>query len=104
MIDLKRYIENHIDWSEQTFGNGQRTIGITKHIAKELEEIKAKPDDIEEWIDVIILAIDGAWRAGWSAEDIVDNLVLKQKINISRDWPPVGTVSEDQPSEHLKNL
>jgi len=29
------------EWSERTFGPGKRTGGITAHIAKELDEIRA---------------------------------------------------------------
>jgi len=26
--------------------------------------LQAKPADLTEWVDVILLALDGAWRAG----------------------------------------
>jgi hypothetical protein len=52
------------EWSEATFGPGVRTLGVTNHIRKELEEIEKDPHDLNEWTDVIILAFDGAWRSG----------------------------------------
>lgn len=69
----KLYAEETIDeshlagqrrWSEATFGPGPRTLGITAHIRKELQEIEDDPTDLTEWIDVAILALDGAWRTG----------------------------------------
>lgn len=86
-------------WSLRTFGPGKRTLGITRHIEKELMEIRANPDDLEEWVDVILLAIDGYWRAG--GEDLVLDLYTKQYKNFNRSYPPVG-VPEDQPIEHLR--
>lgn len=99
-MDLVDYIKRHREWSEQTFGKGARTGGLVKHIQKECEEILAKPDDLEEWIDVIILAIDGAWRSGHSAEEISGTLELKLLKNQRRVWK----VSEDPnvPNEHVR--
>ncbi len=100
MYDLVSYIADHIAWSEQTFGAGQRTVGLTKHIAKELQEIRAAPRDLTEWIDVIILAIDGAWRAGYTPEEIARALWDKQMKNFTRQWP--AHTSEDEPTEHIR--
>lgn len=58
--DIREYNERQRQWSRKTFGEGKRTIGILAHIRKELAEIEAKPDDLEEWIDVVILALDGS--------------------------------------------
>ncbi len=96
MID---YIERQIEWSRATFGEGRRTGGLTKHIAKELDEIRAEPLDVEEWCDVVILALDGAWRAGYTAEEIMAALQAKQTKNMGRVYPRVG---EDEASEHIE--
>src|SRR5690606_32514882 len=82
--DLVAYIRSHREWSESTLGPGGRTEGILAHIRKELDEIAADPRDIEEWADVIILAIDGAWRSGASAEDLAEALAAKQAKNRAR--------------------
>mgnify|MGYP001569425122 CR=1 FL=1 len=94
------YILRHIEWSTKTFGPGRYTESILKHIAKELEEIRLLPIDLEEWVDVMILALDGAWRAGWSPTQIIQGLTEKQEKNIRRQWP--APVSEDEPIEHMK--
>jgi hypothetical protein len=75
--NLVEYIGRQIEWSSRTFGPGPRTAGLLAHIRSELNEIEAEPADVTEWIDVIILAIDGAWRAGHSPEAIVVALHVK---------------------------
>lgn len=100
-MNLIDYIRNHEAWSIRTFGNGVRTKGLTAHIRKELIEIEAKPHDVEEWADVVILALDGAWRAGYSAEEICDALEAKQAKNFKRNYPM--PTSEDLPSEHNRS-
>ena len=97
---MEDYIRRQAEWSSRTFGHGMRTIGITRHIEKELDEIRANPIDLEEWIDVIILAIDGFWRAGGKPEDLEWLLQQKQFKNFERSWPPPQ--SEDQPTEHIR--
>lgn len=94
---MLRYIERQIEWSQKTFGHSVRTEGICKHIESELAEIRAKPNDLMEWVDVIILAIDGAWRAGYDAEQILDAMDDKQDINFKREWK-VG--NDDEPVHH----
>lgn len=94
------YIQNHIDWSRRTFGEGPHTQGLIKHIKKELDEIDAQPQDLEEWCDVIILGIDGAWRAGFTALEVAEALLRKQAKNAQREWPQ--NVPDDQPIEHKR--
>ena len=77
-FDLHKHLARQIQFSQQTFGPGSRTEGILDHIQRELDEVKAAPDDVSEWIDIIILAFDGAWRSGHSPEDIVAALIAKQ--------------------------
>lgn len=99
-FSLVDYLISQQQWSEKTFGPGPRTGGIVEHIRKELSEIKAKPTDVMEWVDVIILALDGAWRSGHTPETIVKHLVKKQAINVSRSWPPAGP--QDVANEHIR--
>lgn len=99
MNSLEEYIEKQREWSLATFGPGLRTGGIVAHIKKELIEIEEEPESLE-WIDVIILGLDGAWRAGYDPDDIVRALVDKQDINFARDWPE--PVSQDEPVEHVR--
>lgn len=93
--------DRHIPWSRQTFGDGMRTGGITKHIEKELNEIRENPFSAEEWIDVVILALDGCWRAGYTAESVVAILFAKLAKIRTRAYP--RPVSDDEPSEHVRD-
>lgn len=88
------------EWSEITFGPGSRAAGIVDHIRKELMEIEADPGDLAEWIDVAILALDGAWRTGASPQQIIDALVAKQVKNEGRTWPDWRTAPADKAIEH----
>ena len=97
---LSEYVHRHREWSKKTFGEGLKTIGITKHIEKECEEIRANPKDLYEWIDVMILAIDGYWRHGGRPEVLMEALAAKQHINFGRTWPT--NQRDDQPTEHVK--
>jgi len=77
-----------------------RSAGVVDHIRKELREIEAAPGDLEEWIDVVILALDGARRAGYSPEQIIEQLVAKQTKNENRKWPDWRTQPADKAIEH----
>ena len=99
-MNLISYIERQADWSAKTFGEGARTEGLCKHIESELAEIRATPI-LEEWVDVMILALDGAWRSGHTAQEIVDALERKQTVNFRRRWGPADT-GGDEPTFHVK--
>lgn len=99
-MSIIEYLEKQIPWSTKTFGSSPRTLGIIQHITKELEGIKAKPHDLEEWVDVAILALDGAWRAGYTPQQIADKMAEKQAKNFARKWPT--TKSEHEAVEHIK--
>lgn len=91
---IAEFIARQKEFSEATFGPGPRTKGVTEHIAKELEEIRANPTDLMEWVDVILLALDGAWRAGHSPEDIHYAMERKLQRNKSRTWPDWRTAGD----------
>lgn len=90
------------EFSENTYGPGARHQGVIDHIRKELIEIEADPTDLAEWIDVTILALDGAWRAGYSPEQIINQLVAKQTKNELRKWPDWRTADSTKAIEHVR--
>lgn len=102
-FDLADFISAHRDWSRETFGPDQRTESIVNHIKKELDEILENPTDLTEWIDVMILAIDGAWRAGHDPKQIVLALVNKSLVNMHRKWPDWRTLEPGAPTEHIRD-
>ncbi len=103
VIDAKHLAEQKL-WSELTFGPGKRTKGIISHIFSELLEIEETPDDLYEWVDVIILAFDGAWRAGYEPQDIIDAIKTKQAKNETRIWPDWRAHGQDEAILHVKEV
>lgn len=90
------------NWSRLTFGPGPRTRGVVDHIRKELDEVLAAPLDLNEWVDVIILGFDGAWRAGHEPERIIAAIKAKQARNEARTWPDWRASSDDVAIEHVR--
>ena len=101
-FDFTEYLERQHAWSKHTFGPDPRVNGITSHIRKELDEILADPTDVTEWIDVAILALDGAWRAGYTVGEIISAMKAKQEKNLNREWPDWRTVTPDTAIEHIR--
>lgn len=97
-FDLVAHLAHQREWSATTFGPAgcrtpeDPTAGVRDHLARELAEVSGDPGDLEEWIDVVILAFDGAWRAGHEPEEIVSALIAKQAKNEARSWPDWRTV------------
>lgn len=89
-------------FSKATFGPGRRTLGVVDHIRKELHEIESDPTDLTEWIDVVILAFDGAWRAGWEPQQIINAIHEKQRRNEARVWPDWRAADPDKAIEHVR--
>ena len=94
------HLERQRTWSRETFGPGARLLSVVDHIRKELKEIEDNPKDVSEWADVLILAFDGAWRAGWEPQEIVDAVIAKQTKNEGRTWPDWRTSPPNQAIEH----
>jgi len=91
-------------FSLATWGPGPRTAGVIDHIRKELVEIEADVADgqvkTDEWFDVVILACDGALRAGWTPEELAAGIVAKQMKNEARTWPDWQHADPDKAIEH----
>ena len=101
-FDFIAHLVRQREFSERVFGPGERTEGVVDHIRKELIEVLENPGDVSEWIDVVILALDGAWRIGASPEQIVAALVAKQEKNEGRTWPDWKTAEPGKAIEHVR--
>lgn len=101
-FDLAAHLHRQREWSDRTFGPGPRAQGVVDHIRKELREIEADPADLKEWIDVVILALDGAWRSGATPQEIIAALVAKQTKNENRLWPDWRTAEPGKAIEHVR--
>lgn len=96
------HIAHQREWSIATFGPGARTAGVIDHITKELAEIRGAPNDLSEWADVIILALDGAQRTGAEPQAIIDAIKAKQARNEARNWPDWRTADPNKAIEHAR--
>jgi hypothetical protein len=99
-FDFHAHLAHQAAWSEKTFGPGAHTAGVCDHIRKELKEIEADPLDLKEWVDVIILALDGAWRCGGKPDEIIAGIIAKQAKNEGRNWPDWRTADPNKAIEH----
>lgn len=104
VFNLIEFLKKKNLWSVETFGPSKGTEGVVRHIESELAEVKANPTDVTEWIDIILLAFDGAFRAGHTAEQVVTALIQKQAKNTRRQWPDWRTKKEGEFSSHVKGI
>ena len=98
--DLVTLLTAQREWSEATFGPGDRLHGLLDHLRKELVEIEESPADVTEWLDVVILALDGAWRSGHTPDQIAAALNAKYEKNRNRKWPDWRTAEAGKAIEH----
>lgn len=103
MKSFKTILSEQKEFSRQTFGPFFRPNGILDHIRKECLEIEADPFDAEEWIDIAILAFDGAMRTGRSEEEVLALYEYKQQKNFRRSWPDWTQSDPDLAIEHIRS-
>src|SRR4051812_30372323 len=96
------HLQTQREFSLHAFGPGDRAKGIVDHIRKELIEVEAKPADVMEWVDIVLLALDGAWRAGHQPEQIWLAINEKQARNQSRIWPDWRLADPEKAIEHVR--
>jgi hypothetical protein len=101
-MDFEAYLDRLRAWSEQVHGPGPRLRGILAHLREELAEVEGNPADLLEWCDVIALAANGAMRQGFSAAQVAEGLLAKQRINEGRTWADWREFPEDQPINHVR--
>jgi hypothetical protein len=113
MVDLESHLLRQMAWSHATFGPGERTAGVIDHIRKELKEVEMANGESSEWVDVVILALDGLTRRlafcnGYRADPqrvaltAVNMIVGKQSRNEARVWPDWRTADPNRAIEHVK--
>ena len=92
-----------MEWSLMTFGSDEKRgpTGPLKHLAKEVEETLAAPNDLEEYADCVFLIFDAAWRAGFTYSELENKLWWKLEKNRARKWNT--SALPDEPVEHIRN-
>lgn len=107
-FNFRDHLARQAAWSERTFGPGKRTAGIADHIRKELAEVHHEEvcgrHSLHEWIDVVILGLDGAWRSGATPDQIIEALAAKQAKNEARVWPDWRTADPSKAIEHDRSV
>jgi hypothetical protein len=101
-VNFIEHLREQRAFSWRTFGPGDRTNMVLDHIRKELVEIENEPDALEEWIDVVLLACDGAWRQGYQPEEIAAALAAKLEKNKARKWPDWRKADPGKAIEHVR--
>jgi hypothetical protein len=71
-MDMKAHLLRQMAFSRGAFGPGERRQSIIEHIRKELVEIEESDGSHEEWVDVVILALDGLWRSIDKLSEYID--------------------------------
>ena len=112
-MDLKQHLLRQMAFSHATYGPGERRAGVIDHIRKELIEIEDVNGEASEWVDVVILALDGLTRRlayinGTSerknpeavADAACHMIVMKQSHNEAREWPDWRTADRSKAIEH----
>lgn len=113
-MDLKQHLLRQMAFSHATFGPGVRTQGVIDHIRKELVEVLESGGQSDEWVDVVILALDGLTRQlafcvedtrsdlAQVAEIAVGMILAKQSRNEARTWPDWRTADRNKAIEHVR--
>lgn len=110
-LDLKQHLLRQMAFSHATFGPGERTAGVIDHIRKELVEVETANGDSSEWVDVVILALDGLTRRlafcngdrnnPESVAEMACGMIRgKQARNEARTWPEWRTADPNKAIEH----
>jgi hypothetical protein len=114
-MDLKQHLIRMMAFSHATYGPGERTDGLLDHIAKEVEEVRRSGGKPEEWVDIVILALDGLTRSlAFADGDTIDMrgdpdavardaclaILAKQSTNERRSWPDWRTADTGKAIEH----
>lgn len=99
---FRNYLYDKSKWSRKTFGPGKQTNRMIDHIRKELLEIEADPDSVEEWIDVVAIALDGACRLTTPIE-VIAKLRHKFEVCQQRQFPDWSTSDPNKAIEHIRD-
>ncbi len=96
------WIADFAAWNLATFGPGPRTQGTIDHIRKELVEIERDPTDPAEWVDIILLGLNGLVRLDRSPNEIISLIRSKHTVNGTRQWPDWRETDPHKAIEHVK--
>lgn len=114
-MDLEKHLMRQMAFSRATFGPGTRRDGVLDHLEKEIGEVRASGGASDEWVDLVLLALDGLTRqiahghqdgikrrmpARNIAQVACALIEAKQDKNENRLWPDWRTAPADKAMEH----
>ena len=115
-MNLEQHLARQLAFSAATFGPGQRMEGVLDHLTKEIEEVRESNGSADEWVDLVILSLDGLLRQikfcldDNSMVETPYNTVVaktacmmiegKQNRNENRTWPDWRTADPNKAIEH----
>ena len=122
MNELQTLMNDISEWSDATFGDGQRNPAIVYHLKKEVDELiealhksnalgadnsvgvgelKRQLNKTEmEFADCFMLLLDSAHHFGLTAENLLELTREKLEINKKREW---GKPDDNGVVEHIVN-
>lgn len=100
--ELQEFWNDHAEWSQKTFGldSVRGPEGPLNHLAKEVQEALAKPDDPGEYADLLLLTFDAARRSGLTFGQLIGAARSKLHVNKARRW---GKPNADGSVEHVRD-
>ena len=119
-IELQELMHQISEWSDATFGEGQRNPAIVHHLNKEVPELigaienyqktntintpyndlnKLQKDVLEEYADCLMLLLDSANHFGLTAERLLNITKEKLEVNKKRKW---GKPDSNGVVEHVR--
>lgn len=111
-MNLIEHMVRQQNFSVRAFGPGPRMEGVTDHIKKELVEVADGGNDPKEWVDVVLLGLDGLWRSlrcqfphlteTEIACLICEMIEAKQTKNEARNWPDWRTAPLGKAIQHVR--
>ena len=101
-FDLISHLVRQHEFSINTFGPGKRVDSLLDHISKEIIEVHESAGALSEWIDIVILALEGALRSVDSALEVALALEAKQRVNEGRRWPDWRSAQDNKAIEHIR--
>lgn len=111
-FDLEAHLTRQMVFSRATFGPGERTDGVLDHLCEEIEEVRQSGGESSEWVDLVILSLDGLTRRLWSCapHQSADEIAAaacrvirgKQAKNERRDWPDWRTADPGKAIKHVR--
>lgn len=74
--------------------------GPIEHLEKEIQEVKADYNNLEEYVDCFLLIIDAARRANFTDAEFMEACFNKLEKNSKRTWPDWRKVDPNKAIEH----